>query len=196
MMRINLLPPEILERRKAERRIGWVVIAAIGVAVVLVGVWGFGYFRLQDKQDELAQVQQLVQSTQAQADQLAVFEQRATELEGRRTTAQRALGTRRNWGKLLDELSLVLPSDVWLQTLVAAEAGGLSMNGYAVDAPGDSPDAGHKSIAKTLVRLADLDDLYDVWLTSSTKSTFAEQPAIQFSITAAVVQPTVEGETP
>jgi Tfp pilus assembly protein PilN len=195
MMRINLLPPEILERRKAERRIGWVILAAVGVAVILAGVWAFGYFRLESKQDELADVQQLVQSTQAQADQLAVFEQRATELEARKATAERALGTRRNWGKLFDEISLVLPSDVWLQTMSASEDAGLSFGGYAVDVPGDSPDAGHKPIAKTLVRLADLDELYDIWLTASTRATFQEQPAIQFSISAGVVPPEVEGET-
>jgi len=196
MMRINLLPPEILERRKAERRIVWVIVGAAAVAVVLAGVWGFAYFRLEAKKTELADLQQLVQSTQAQADQLAVFEQRASELEARKATAERALGTRRNWGKLLDEISLVLPSDVWVQTMIAGESTGLSISGYAVDAPGDSPDAGHKSVAKTLVRLADLKDLYDVWLASSSKTTFAEQPAIQFTVTAAVVTPTTEGETP
>jgi Tfp pilus assembly protein PilN len=196
MMRINLLPPEILERRRAERRIGWVVLAALGVAVILAGVWAFGYFRLQDKKDELAEVQQLVQASQAQAEQLAVFEQRATELEGRKVTADLALGSRRNWGKLFDEISLVLPSDVWLQTMVASESNGLSISGYAVDVRNDSPDAGHKSIAKTLVRLADLSDLYDIWLTASTKQTFAEQPAIQFTITASVGSPAAGGETP
>lgn len=196
MMRINLLPPEILERRRAERRIVWVIVAAAGVAVVLAGVWGFAYFRLEAKKTELADLQQLVQSTQAQADQLAVFEQRATELDDRKATADRALGSRRNWGKLLDELSLVLPSDVWVQTMVLGEQNGLSISGYAVDAPGDSPDTGHKSIAKALVRLADLRDLYDVWLTSSSKTSFAEQPAIQFTVTASVVMPTVEGEAP
>jgi len=196
MMRINLLPPEILERRKAERRIVWVIVGAAAVAVVLAGVWGFAYFRLEAKKTELADLQQLVQSTQAQADQLAVFEQRASELEARKATAERALGTRRNWGKLLDELSLVLPADVWVQTMIASESTGLSISGYAVDAPGDSPDAGHKSVAKALVRLADLRDLYDVWLTSSSKTTFAEQPAIQFTVTASVVTPAAQGETP
>ncbi len=196
MMRINLLPPEILERRKAEKRFGWVILAAVLVGVLLVGVYAYAHFRLQSKQDELAEVQQLVASTQAQADQLAIFEQRATELEARRATVDRALAGRRDWGKLYTELSLVLPSDVWIQSLVAGEGSGLSMSGYAIDAPGDTPDAGHKAVAKALVRLTDLDDLYDVWLSSSSKTTFASQPAIQFSVTAAVVTPGSEGETP
>lgn len=195
MMRINLLPPEILERRRAEKRIGWVILGAIGVAVVLAGVWTFGYFRVQAKQDELAVLQQQVQSANAQATQLAIFEQRAAELETRRALVVMALGDRRDWSRLFDELSLVLPADMWVQTISADEAGGIGLNGYALDAPSDSPDAGHKAIAKVLVRLADLDSLYDVWLTSSAKATYNEKPVIQFTITSKVVVPTPSAPT-
>lgn len=194
MMRINLLPPEILERRRAEKRIGWVILAAISIAVVLAGVWTFGYFRVQAKQDELAALQQQVQSTNAQANQLAIFEQRAAELQTRRGLVSLALGDRRDWARLLDEISLVLPADMWVQTISANEEGGLGINGYALDGATDSPDAGHKSVAKALVRLAELDSLYDVWLTSSTKADFQDSSVIQFSITTKVVAPTVEGE--
>ncbi|MBN2848048.1 MAG: PilN domain-containing protein [Coriobacteriia bacterium] len=196
MMRINLLPPEILERRKAEKRIGWVVVAAIAVALVLAGVWGVGFMSVQGKRDELAAIQQQVQTTQAQANQLAIFEERAVELEGRRGIVTLALGDKINWAKLLDELSLVLPSDVWVSRMAFDQITGLQIQGYAVDAPTDTPDAGHKSIAKTLVRLADLEQLYNVWLTNSVKELYEEQDAIQFTITTGVVVPAVEGETP
>jgi len=53
----------------------------------------------------------------------------------------------------------------------------------------DSPDYGHKTIAKLLVRLADLDQLYDVWLTNSVVTLVEEQPTLQFSITAGVEAP-------
>lgn len=196
MMRINLLPPEILERRKAERRFGWVIVAAIVVAVMLAGVWAFAYFRLQGKQDELASIQQEVQSTNAQAAQLAIFEERAAELETRRATAQQALWSRRDWSRLLSELSLVLPSDVWVETIVASEDLGLDIAGWAIDSPTDSPDVGHKTMAKMLVRMADLDQLTDVWLTSSEKSDFEDQPALQYSVTAIVSEPTTGSDTP
>jgi len=194
MMRINLLPPEVLDRRKAERRIGWVVMAAIGVAVVLVGVYALGYFRLQGAEDELASIQQQVQVTNAEAAKLAVFEERATELQTRKTIAALALAERRNWAKLFNEVSLVLPTDIWIQTLVAEEDTGLQLSGFAIDTPADSPDYGHTSMAKMLVRLADLGQLNDVWLTSSQKADFEEQPAIQFTVTASV--PATGSDTP
>lgn len=186
MMRINLLPPEILERRKAEARVGWVAFAAIVVGVVLAFAWGLGYMQLQGKEDKLASIQQQTQTTNAQADQLAVFEERATELESRRQTANLALADRRPWSTLYDELSLVLPADIWIQTMSATESDGLQISGIAVDAPSDSPDVGHKTIAKALVRLADLGLLTDVWLVNSTKGDFADQPVIQFQVTAQV----------
>ena len=196
MMRINLLPPEILERRKSERRFGWVVVAAVVVALVLAGIWAFAFFRLQSKQDELASIQQEVQSTNAQAAQLAIFEERAAELEARRGTAQQALASRRNWSRLFSELSMVLPSDVWVETLLASEESGLDISGWAVDSPSDSPDVGHKTMAKMLVRLADLDQLSDVWLTSSEKSDFEAQPALQYSVSASVSELTTGSDTP
>ncbi|MBN2248385.1 MAG: PilN domain-containing protein [Coriobacteriia bacterium] len=194
MMRVNLLPPEILERRQAERRSVWVIVAAIAVAVLLAGVWGVANFRLQAKQEELAGVQQQVQGVQAQADQLAIFETRAAELDARRATVKAALGGRIDWAKLLDELSLVLSSDMWVNSVAVSEATGLSLAGYAIDSPDDVPDLGHKAIAKGLVRLAELEALSDVWLASSTKTLFADQDAIQFSISAKVIPPAMEGD--
>jgi Tfp pilus assembly protein PilN len=191
MMRINLLPPEILERRQAEKRIGYVVFAAFGIAAVLAIVWMFAFVRVQGKEGDLAALQQEVQIANTQAAQLAIFEERAAELETRRATVVQALGDRREWARLYDEISLVLPSDMWIQSLAAEEDAGIALNGYAVDPPGDTPDTGHKAIAKALVRLADLDALYDVWLTNSSKVDFEDQPAIQFTITAQVVAPTV-----
>jgi len=195
MMRINLLPPEILERRKSEKRIGWVVLAAILIAVVLAGVWMFAFFRLEGKQDDLAAAQQEVQQTNAQAEQLSVFEQRAAELETRRVTAAQALDGRRNWSKLFNELSLVVPAEMWLETMTVDEEQ-LQVSGWAIDSPNDNPDAGHKSMAKLLVRLADLEQLSSVWLTSSVKSDFEERPALQFAVTASITETATGSETP
>lgn len=194
MMRVNLLPPEILERRTAEKRIGWVAVGAIAVALVLAGVWATAAYQLQVRKEELASIQQQTQAVQAQADQLAIFEMRAGELDERREVVLSALGGRVDWPGLLDEVSLVLPSDLWAQTIVVDEDAGLSVAGYAVDSPSDTPDQGHKAIAKGLVRLADLDSLYDVWLLNSAKTEYAEQDAIQFTFSAKVTPPAAEGE--
>jgi hypothetical protein len=79
------------------------------------------------------------------------------------------------WSKLLSEISLMLPSDIFLtrlealQPASAAEPGKLSLDGKALDYPNDVPDLGYKSVAKLMVRLAELDQLKAVWLSQSSK---------------------------
>jgi len=184
MMRINLLPPEILEKRRAESRIVYLGVVAAVVLVVLAVVWVFAYQRVGIAQSDLDAKQQQVQMTQAKADTLAIFEQKEQDLQARQAIAQQALAGRQNWAKLLDEISLVLPTDVWLSTMTFDQTAGLNIGGYAIDDTTDSPDVGQKTIAKTLVRLADLDGVYNVWLADSLKTDFEGNKAIQFSLTA------------
>ncbi len=190
MMRINLLPPEILEKRRAEKRIIYVALLALLVFIVLAVVWVFAFVRVDAKQQDLDARLQEIQATQSKADMLAIFEDKEQDLQARQVIADAALADRMNWAKLFDEVSLVMPTDLWVTNFSWDEATGLTIDGYAVDSATDSPDLGHKSIAKMLVRLADLDDLYDVWLENAVKVEYAEQPAIQFSSTARVVTST------
>lgn len=186
MMRINLLPPEILEKRKSERRFVYVVLVAVFVVFVLAGVYGFATLQLSDKKKQVATLEQELAAKQAQAKTLAVFELKADELARRQTIAGTALAARINWSQLYDELSLIMPTDMWLTVLVANQDTGVALDGFAMDSGTDSPDLGHKSIAKLLVRLADLNQLDDVWLTNAVKTTYNERNAIQFTVTAGV----------
>ncbi len=190
MMRINLLPPEILEKRKSERRMVYVALVAVLVAVVLAGVWGMAFMKVSGKKQEVAARQQELAQTQARAAELKVFEDKALELDRRKTVADTALAGRLNWAKLFEEVSLVMPTDLWATVVNATETEGLQIDGYAVDSVTDSPDLGHKSIAKLLVRLANLEQLTDVWLTNAAKTDLNESKVIQFSVTAGVNTPT------
>ncbi|GAB4283826.1 MAG: hypothetical protein Kow0067_05250 [Coriobacteriia bacterium] len=195
-MRINLLPPEILEKRRAEKRIVYVALVAVVLLVVLAGVWVLGYLRVESRRDTLDAKEQEIQATQAQAQQLAIFEQKESELQARKAVADEALQARRNWAKLFDELSLILPNDIWLSVMSFAEDSGLQLDGYSVDSDEDSPDLGHTAIAKMLVRLADLDGLYDVWLTNSVKAEYEDQGVIQFTATSKVATTTAGVSAP
>jgi Tfp pilus assembly protein PilN len=119
MIRVNLLPPEILEKRKAERRLAYMVAALIAVSLVLAGIWGFALTRANSKQRTLEAKQQELQQVTQQAASLEIFEAQQTELARRKQVAQLALDARQDWAKLFDEISLVLPSDMWLSALEA-----------------------------------------------------------------------------
>ncbi len=188
MVRINLLPAEILDKRRFEGRFSWVLVVAIilGAAIVITFVVGLLIAGLKSQELEAKQAE--VTSLQEQAEAYKVFEDRMAELSGKQGVVQGAKQGRIDWGRLATEVSLVLPSDVWVERLTADQGGGIQIQGWAVDDPDDVPDAGFKTIAATLVRLASLEQLHSVWLTSSNKAIFANtgKDAISFTITTGV----------
>lgn len=189
MLRINLLPAEILEKRRFERQIRYVVLGGALVLALLAAVYAVLMFQVNLMRGDLQDRQQLEADLRAQADAFAVFEQKESELRARQETAAAALAGRVNWGRLANELSLVLPAEVWLTELTCSETDGVNLTAIAIDSPDDVPDVGHKAVAKTLVRLADLEQITSVWLNTSAKTPFLEQPAIQFDISTGVVIP-------
>lgn len=195
MVRINLLPQEIIEKRRFERDIRYVAFAAVIVLVVLFAVYGLLAIQVGQRNAELQDRQQTEANLRAQAEAFRIFEEKESELEARLQLADEALAGRVEWGRLANEVSLIMPADVWLVTLTCDEDQGLSMFARAIDNESDVPDVGHKAVAKTLVRFADLDQLSSVWLNSSIKTEYEEQPVIDFNVTTAVERPGLDEDT-
>ncbi len=193
MIRINLLPKEIQERRRYEGYFIWVYITAAVIVFLIVGVWVILGFGVQAKNRDLQSRQELAGQLRAEADAYSVFENKQAALSSRQAIVQQALADRINWAKVSNEMSLVLPSDVWATAVAADQVTGLDLTLLARDV-GDAPDVGQKSVARTMVRLNDLDTLQDVWLRSTVKSD--ADPAnpkaerrVQFQLTAQVLKP-------
>jgi hypothetical protein len=195
MVRINLLPQEILEKRRFERDIRYVVLAGVVVLVLLFAVYGVLTIQVGQRNAELQDRQQTVANLEAQAEAFAIFEEKESDLEARLVLADEALAGRVEWGRVANELSLIMPSDVWIVTLTTDEEQGVTMFARAVDSETDVPDVGHKAVAKTLVRLNDLEQLSSVWLSSSIKTEYEEKPVIDFTVTTAVERPDLEEDT-
>lgn len=191
MVRINLLPPEIVEKRKAEKVFGYVALGGIAVAAVLFLVWGVAWFMVDGKTKELQSKKDQAIGLQKQAEAFKIFETKEQDLETRQSIVDQALSQRVDWARLFTELSLVLPTDMWANSIAADEVSppNLEVEGSALD-PEDAPDTGHKVIAKALVRLADLEQLTNVWLKNSEKN--ADEwplPTVEFELTADVTKP-------
>ncbi|MFU8890840.1 MAG: PilN domain-containing protein [Anaerosomatales bacterium] len=194
MVRINLLPQEILEKRRFERDIRYVIVAGLAVLAVLFVAYGLFAIQVSQRNAELQERKQTAANLQAQAEAFRIFEEKESDLEARLGLAEQALAGRVEWGRLANELSLIMPSDVWVVTLTTDEEQGVTMFARAVDSETDVPDVGHKAVAKTLVRLADLDQLSSVWLSSSIKTKYEEKPVIDFTVTTAVERPGADGD--
>jgi len=196
VIRINLIPPEILQSRKDEQRWKWVWLAG-GIAALAVALfWATTYLQLSSATSDVASIQQDVATMQAQTSRFAVFEQKEAELKVRQDAVDTASKGRIDWSQLLYELGLVLPRDVYLTTFTGVDnAGGgtaadsvITLAGKAVYDPDEVPANGYKSIAKMLVRLTELSELDSVWLTSSTLGTGSdtEAPMYDWAVNARI----------
>jgi Tfp pilus assembly protein PilN len=175
MIRINLIPPEILGKRRDERRRRWVWLSG-GVLLLIVGAFALlVFFQVASATNDVAAIQQQAQAMQAQTNRFDVFQQKEADLRLRQGAVSAATAGRIDWAELLYELGLVLPRDVYLTTFTGTDnAGGsgdsassVSLAGIAVPDADKTPQIGYKSIAKVLVRLTEMTQLDNVWLQSA-----------------------------
>jgi Tfp pilus assembly protein PilN len=167
MFRINLLPQEVLERRRYEGWYRWVIILAVGMVLIILGVYALLMFDVASKNAHLQTIQESTTQQNNIANQLSIFQSKEQELQERQSIAQTALAGRVNVGRVLEDVSLVLPDEVWLDLLTVNESTGVMLSAQTPRNAGESNDVAYKSVAKTLVRLNELPDLYDVWLSTA-----------------------------
>jgi hypothetical protein len=167
MLRINLLPREVLERRRYEGWYRWVAILAIGLILIVLGVYVLLLLTASGKAGQLQTVQESARQYSATAQTLSIFENKEQELVKREGVAQVALAGRINMGETANEISLVLPDEVWLDGLTINESTGLVLTANTPRSSSESMDIAYKSVAKTLVRINELPDIIDVWLTTA-----------------------------
>lgn len=202
MVRINLLPVEILERRRWERWYPWVFLAGGVMLAVLLATWGFFQFLNAQANAELQQTKENVTKYQAQAEALKVFELKEAELKQRSDIAKSARQGAVEMGVTAEEVSLVLPEEVWAERLFIDELAGLELKGFTPDSNVTTIREGYKSIAALLVRLNSLKRLSDVWLTSASSAPYrfgeteGEIPSVQFDVKSKVSTAAPEPDSP
>jgi Tfp pilus assembly protein PilN len=208
MVRINLLPREILEKRKWDRWYPYVFIAAAIAVLVVAAIWVILQFQMVQKNNELQTTNETIAQLNKQADSFAIFEQQQQQLEARQKVIEGALAGRVDMARVAEEISLILPDEVWISRIAAGEQTGLTMDMFTLASKEDKFDRSFKSVAKTLVRLASLEQLRDVWLTSATNVNYKDfyvppvspgatpmasvdtsVPAVSFQTTAKIVIP-------
>ncbi|HEX2032043.1 MAG TPA: PilN domain-containing protein [Actinomycetota bacterium] len=190
-MRINLLPPEYLERQRARRR----TIAVVAVGLIVLLALGAFYLlqamRLAELEEDIAAQEARNAQLSAQIAELQNVAQLQLEVEAARNLLASLLADRVRWSSILRDISLVIPGEAWLTGLSgtvdpdvgvavagdpATAAGGLigqiTFNGFAFE---------HRDVALWLSRLEDVRGFVNPWLSSSQKSTIAETEVVQFT---------------
>jgi Tfp pilus assembly protein PilN len=202
MRAVNLIPQE--ERRGGgPARAGLLSYFLLGaLAAVLVGVTLLVLTgnQISDRKAEVARLKQESSATAARAESLRAFADFSAMQEERTATVTSLAQSRFDWERVLRELSLVLPDDVWLSTVsakapvsssvatppaapatgAAVAATGLTLDGYTYSQP---------AVARLLTRLTVIPDLVNVQLQQSTLTKIGATPVVHFTIAIDVRKP-------
>lgn len=205
MRAVNLLPRDDLNKRT---KTNVPALAGVTGAVLVTAVLAMSFLSasssVSDQQATLNGLQQELAAVPPPAVPNPNEGVLAGQQKLRAAALSSALSRRVAWDRVLRELSLVLPQDVWLTSLAASSpaspasvapppvvaAGvpptGFSINGYTYS---------HDSVARLLARLQVVPDLVGVQLQQSALDKIGTQTIVQFTIVANV-RPTAASATP
>jgi Tfp pilus assembly protein PilN len=198
---INLLPRDDVRRGPQKRQ--WVVIVPV-VCVVLVSALLSVMFlsasgKVKDRQAQLDSLKaELAAIPTPDASKVQSQSTLAADKQSRITVINSALSRRVAWDRIFRELSLVLPSDVWLTNLSAkapvspslagaapAPAANVAATGFTIEGYTYS----HAAVARLLGRLGVIPDLVNVQLQKSKLDTVGSTPIVNFIIAADLRSP-------
>jgi Tfp pilus assembly protein PilN len=181
MRAFNLLPGEESRETRGRPALTQVLVALLGLVVVAGLGSGYLFFNSQvaDKQaqkDELrVQLADLdVPSGEPEADDGGA--ELASEAEARTAALAAALSARVTWDRVLREVSLVVPEDVWVEQITAGSGAPAAAGGTATPAAPEAAETGgtalmvrggaesQEAVARYLARLAVIPELTGVQL--------------------------------
>jgi Tfp pilus assembly protein PilN len=189
---VNLLPVRYRPARASGERpgIGYAAIAALLVLLLMVLGYVLTKNGINDANEKTAQAQVEQQAAQQRVGQLQAYGDFSKIKAAREAAVASLAQVRFDWERLMREMALVLPKDVYLTAFSAAPggatataaAGAASATGPLVSLSGCAPS--HPAVADTLVRLRKLHNVVDVTLSTSSKAAGAVGGACRTSWTA------------
>jgi Tfp pilus assembly protein PilN len=205
MRGFNLMPTEDARQAAGRRPSTVQLVLAVAALVVLAGlgsVFLVANASVADKEreynalvEELAAKQVPLEQPKAVGGTDAGLVQ---ERDGRTGALAAALGSRIAWDRLLRDVSLVLPDDVWLKGLTGTSA---AAPVTGTGAPPPDPNAAaaststfevvgytrrHEGVAQFLSRLSVLPEIQSASLVSATVTKVAKQDVVEFTLRATV----------
>jgi type IV pilus assembly protein PilN len=187
MRRINLLPTD--ERgRPADRLrrgvLGILLIVGAFVVVLMVGIYLVLLLRLNDLEDQVAELDAEIARQNAHLAELSPYRDLKARLEDKKPVADGIYRSRFAWDQFLQGLAFVVPETTALDTFVA-EAAPVDIDApveQPLDPPGTISFTGialprYENVADFVVRMDNLQYLANADLDRAARRTF-EQPAV------------------
>ncbi|HET8956515.1 MAG TPA: hypothetical protein VFN18_12730 [Solirubrobacterales bacterium] len=182
MRPVNLIPPDERRGEQAPLRTGALVYLVVGVFVAtLIGVTSLVLIgnKISQRQTDVVELHRENTAAQRKAQRLASYTQFSTLSRQRVETVKNLAESRFDWERVMREMALVLPDDVWLVNLTATAAPGVSFEGSSTGSSGLRDDAagpalevkgcavGQQAVARFVTVLKDIDGVTRVGMKSS-----------------------------
>jgi Tfp pilus assembly protein PilN len=198
--RVNLLPPEIAEKaafRKVQMGLGCAVLAAIGIVGLLYASASSSVSSAQQSLDSETAKTTSLQAQSAKYRDVTATYSAAAAAQAQLTTA---LGDEVRYSQLLNDLSLSVPSTVWLKSLAFTQTAAAATAPATTAAPagiGTVTVAGvgftHDDLAVWLESLAALKTYSNPYFSTSSELLLGSRKVVNFSSTATVTPAALSG---
>lgn len=177
MTRVNLLPPEVKSRRRSRRLTRLVAVVAAVVVLLVIGLYFVEMGRLSTARSNLQAQQATNRGLQTQVNGLQRYAQLASELTARQSMIQGLTTNQVLWSGALRNLSMVIPSDVYLTSVsgslqaVPTSTGATGGNGLIGSIQFQGVATNYPAVALWLNRVQEVTGWTNAWVSSVTKST-------------------------
>lgn len=133
---IDLIPKKYYEERSVKLDKLGLVIAAL-IIIVLISLAGVNYVRLMVKQNALAKKVQIareqLQQVRNKTTEVLKLKQDSKKIKSQLEEKQEVMGSRVNWGLILEDLREILPETSWLVQYQINENNEFKLSGYALE---------------------------------------------------------------
>lgn len=189
MKPVNLLPPEYLPRTSSRQGSAYALLGVLGVLLLMVAAYVITSNQLSSRQSELDRAKQETAEAKKRSGALAGYANFAQIKETRIQSIKQVSSQRFDWERMMREVALVLPSEIWLLDMSASLAGDAENSGTpSTPQPGAAvnPTVGvtgcareQNDVAVLMVRLRKLYRATDVQLEESAEQGVSEGGAAE-----------------
>jgi Tfp pilus assembly protein PilN len=189
---VNLLPKKETRERRGPPNVAALggVVAAVAVTAVFCAWFLTTSSKVTEKQSELDSLRAELSATPAPKPRDTRGDGLEAEKSGRLVAVATALNNRVAWDRVLREISLVTPDDVWLTSLQASAPGTAAPTTPTAATGGAFSISGrtysHDAVARLLARLGLVPNLSSVKLEKSTLNKVEGRDVVEFTIAATV----------
>ena len=185
MIRINLLPRErVRAPAPAPIRVGAVAVVLL-LAAAVVATLALNA-RNTAVREEIAAINAEITELEPKVARVEELKRLIEIAERKEQMLKRLEAARIPWDQVLLELRVVIPRDVWLTSITAAQDGNLIFNGFGLS---------YTAIARFMVNLESSQMFEGTDLVSSQKQPIASRPTVTFSVTSRLTSKRTEAST-